>query len=114
MAAIIVRHTAEYFRFHTHFRSSSVPIHPRYSIAKLFRKRFCRLSRANRAKTIRQWPVLNLEDPHGRTIFERYQPTSLFSATRCEYLAVRRARVGAGSEYHLSQTGADALRTRPA
>ncbi len=47
-----------------------------YSIAKLFPDAVLPfVTRANRAKTIRQWPVLNLEDPAWpATVFERHQP----------------------------------------
>ena len=47
-----------------------------YSIAKLFPETVLPfVTRANRAKTLRQWPVLNLEDSAWpRTVFEQYQP----------------------------------------
>ena len=47
-----------------------------YSIAKRFPDTVLPfVTRANRAKTIRQWPVLNLEDPTWpATVFDQYQP----------------------------------------
>jgi dTDP-4-dehydrorhamnose reductase len=47
-----------------------------YSIAKLFPDTVLPfVTRANRAKTIRRWPVLNLEDPAWpATVFEQHQP----------------------------------------
>ena len=47
-----------------------------FSIAKLFPETVLPfVTRANRAKTIRRWPVLNLEDPAWpAAIFEQYQP----------------------------------------
>jgi len=47
-----------------------------YSIAKLFPDTVLPfVTRANRAKTIRQWPVLNLEDPAWPTeVFAKHQP----------------------------------------
>lgn len=47
-----------------------------YSIANLFPDKVLPfVTRANRAKTIRQWPVLNLEDPAWpATVFEQHQP----------------------------------------
>jgi dTDP-4-dehydrorhamnose reductase len=47
-----------------------------YNIAKLFPDTVLPfVTRANRAKTIRQWPVLNLEDPaRPATVFEKHQP----------------------------------------
>ena len=47
-----------------------------YSIANLFPDTVLPfVTRANRAKTIRRWPVLNLEDPAWpATVFEQHQP----------------------------------------
>ncbi len=47
-----------------------------YRIAKLFPDTVLPfVTRANRAKSIRQWPVLNLEDPAWpATVFEKHQP----------------------------------------
>jgi dTDP-4-dehydrorhamnose reductase len=63
-----------------------------YSIAKLFPETVLPfVTRANRAKTLRQWPVLNLEDSAWpRTIFEQYQPNifiqchAVCDVPRCE------------------------------
>mgnify|MGYP001207916611 FL=1 len=63
-----------------------------FSIAKLFPDTVLPfVTRANRAKTIRQWPVLNLEDPAWpKAIFEKYQPDLLIQChavcdvPRCE------------------------------
>jgi len=63
-----------------------------FSIAKLFPDTVLPfVTRANRAKSIRQWPVLNLEDPAWpKSIFEKYQPDMLLQChavcdvPRCE------------------------------
>lgn len=63
-----------------------------YSIAKLFPETVLPfVTRANRAKVLRQWPVLNLEDPAWpATVFEQYQPDTFIQChavcdvPRCE------------------------------
>ena len=63
-----------------------------FNLAKLFAETVLPfVTRANRAKAIRQWPVLNLEDPPWpATVFEQYQPDILLQChavcdvPRCE------------------------------
>ena len=63
-----------------------------FNLAKLFPETVLPfVTRANRAKAIRQWPVLNLEDPQWpATVFEQYQPDILLQChavcdvPRCE------------------------------
>ena len=63
-----------------------------FSIARLFPQTVVPfITRANRARSIRQWPVLNLEDPlWPETVFDQYQPDLLLychavcDVPRCE------------------------------
>ena len=63
-----------------------------FSIAKLFPEKVLPfVTRANRSKAIRQWPVLNLEDPAWpKSVFKQYQPNILLQChavcdvPRCE------------------------------
>jgi dTDP-4-dehydrorhamnose reductase len=63
-----------------------------FSIAKLFPDTILPfVTRANRSKSIRQWPVLNLEDPTWpKAVFKKYQPDMLIQChavcdvPRCE------------------------------
>jgi dTDP-4-dehydrorhamnose reductase len=63
-----------------------------FSIARLFPQSILPfITRANRAKAIRQWPVLNLEEPAWpKSVFKQYQPNMLLQChavcdvPRCE------------------------------